>query len=275
MNKFLIKYFSIFLMAMIFLPSHAILAQNKKNNTHTASNSKGTKVAKKGTPATKKFATSKKKNTKKNTKINSGNKTVNVNVDNSKDIRINNNRNTVVRRNINRPYARPPYRHGGHRYYCYHPYRYHPYRPYVWGPMWHPWGFFIATLAETAIIISVSNQQYHYDAGVYYIAGNGGYTVVQAPIGAVITTLPPASQTVIVNETTNNYYYGGTFYEKSDKGYTVVPPTAGVTVDNLPEGGEEVTIAEQKFVKIGDTYYQPVEIDGKNLYEVCMVEDDK
>jgi hypothetical protein len=275
MKKIFLKSFAIFLMATIFLPSQAILAQNKKNNINSTSKSKGTRVAKKETPATKKLSTSKTNNTKKRTNINSGNKTVNVNVDKSKEIRVNNSRNTVVRHNINRPYARPPYRYGGHRYYCYHPYRYHPYRPYAWGPMWHPWGFFIATLAETAIIISVSNQQYHYDQGVYYVAGNGGYTVVQAPVGAVITTLPPASQTVIVNETTNNYYYGGTFYEKSDKGYTVVPPTAGVTVENLPEGGKEVTIGNQKYVKIGETYYQPVEIDGKNLYEVSLVEADK
>jgi Family of unknown function (DUF6515) len=210
-----------------------------------------------------------------NRNINSGNNNININVDNSKNIKINNNRNTMVRHNNHRPYNRPPYRYGGRRYYCYHPYRYHPYRPFYWGPSWHPWGFFIKTLAVTAIIISIENQQYHYDQGVYYMAGSGGYTVVQAPVGASITTLPPASQTVVVNETVNNYYYGGTFYEKSDNGYTVVPPTAGTTVESLPEGGEEVKIGDQTYVKIGETYYQPVEIDGKSLYEVAEVEEDK
>ncbi|HRI61397.1 MAG TPA: DUF6515 family protein, partial [Saprospiraceae bacterium] len=128
--------------------------------------------------------------------INSGNKTTNigggnkVNIDNSKtnvNVNINNSHNTVVRHN-NRPYGRPPYVYGGRRYYCYHPYHYHPYRPFYWGPVWHPWGFFIATMAATAIIVSVNNQQYHYDQGVYYVASNGGYTVVQAPVGATITT---------------------------------------------------------------------------------------
>jgi hypothetical protein len=201
-------------------------------------------------------------------------KNINVNVDNSKHIRVNNSRNTVVRRNT-RVYARPPYRYGGRRYFCYHPYFYHPYHPFFWGPVWHPWGFFIATLATTAIIVSVENKQYHYDQGVYYMAGNGGYTVVQAPVGAVITTLPANTQTVAVTETTNNYYYGGTFYEKSAKGYTVVPPTAGTVVENLPEGGEEVTIGDQKYVKVGETYYQPTQKDGKNVYEVAQVEKDK
>ena len=119
---------------------------------------------------------------------------------------INNNRNTIVRSN-HREYHRPPYRYGGRGYYCYRPYYYHPFRPFYWGPVWHPWGFFVASLATTAIIISIENQQYHYDQGVYYVQGNGGYTVVQAPVGATIKVLPDGYQTVTVNETTNNYYY--------------------------------------------------------------------
>jgi hypothetical protein len=197
--------------------------------------------------------------------IGSGNTNVNINVDNS--------RHTTVRRNTNIRYNRPPYRYGGRRYYAVRPYYYHPYRPFYWGPAWHPWGFFVATLATTAIIVSVNNQQYHYDNGVYYVPGSNGYTVVQAPVGATVTTLPSNSQTVVVNETTNNYYYGGTYYEKSDKGYTVVPPTAGTVVENLPEGGEEVKIGDQTYVKYGETYYQPAQRDGKNVYEVVDVQE--
>lgn len=223
-----------------------------------------------------------------NRNINAGNKTnvgnkvnvdnsrknVNVNVDRSKNINVNNSHNTRVVRNT-RPYARPPYRYGGRSFYAYHPYYYHPYHPFYWGPVWHPWGFFVATLATTAIVVTIANQQYHYDQGVYYMASNGGYTVVQAPVGATITTLPPNSQPVVVNETTNNYYYGGTYYEKSNKGYTVVAPTAGTVVENLPEGGEEVTMGDQKYVKVGETYYQPIQQDGKNMYEVADVQSDK
>ena len=89
-----------------------------------------------------------------------------------------------------------------------------------------------------------------------------------------MTTLPSNTQTVVVNETTNNYYYGGTYYEKSDKGYTVVPPTAGTVVENLPEGGEEVKIGDQTYVKYGETYYLPIQRDGKNMYEVADVRDE-
>lgn len=221
-------------------------------------------------------------------KVNSGNKTnlgnkvnidnskknVNINVDNSKHVNVNNSHNRYSNVRVNtRPYNRPPYRYGGRSYYSYHPYHYHSYRPFYWGPVYHPWGFFIASLATTAIIISVENQKYHYDQGVYYVQSGSGYTVVQAPVGATITTLPPNSQTVVVNETTNNYYYGGTYYEKSGSEYTVVAPTAGTLVENLPDGGEEIKIGDVTYVKVGDTYYQPVQQNGKNMYEVVEVKD--
>jgi hypothetical protein len=180
--------------------------------------------------------------------------------------------------------------------------------------MWHPWGFFVATLATTAIIVSfadadlppaVNNSQYfvynglnpgavsflgvgmhpeklqgeeyYYDEGVFYLKGNGGYTVVAAPVGGVIKTLPKGYETVDVDEagTIKNYYFGGTFYEKDAKGYKVVPPTSGVVVSNLAEGGEEVKMGDVTYVKLGDTYYQPIQKDGKNMYEVVDIEEDK
>ena len=42
-------------------------------------------------------------------------------------------------------------------------------------------------------------------------------------------------------------------------------------VENLPEGGEEVTVGDQKYVKFGETYYQPIEKDGKSMYEIVEV----
>jgi hypothetical protein len=252
-----------------------------------------------------------------------GGRDVNINIDNSKDIRINNNRNTVVRRNTYRPYPRPPYVYGGFHYRCFHPYFYHPYRPFYWGPVWHPWGFFIATLTVTAIIVSfadadlppvpgmqeyfvmqteaalfgqdgmhsgpsmnlypesakpetpaVADGEYWYDQGVFYLKESNGYTVVAAPIGATIKTLPSGYETVVLDEKTGakNYYWGGTFYEKVSKGYKVVPPTSGAVVEHLAEGGEEVKLGEVTYVKLGETYYQPIQLDGKNKYEVVDVE---
>lgn len=207
-----------------------------------------------------------------NSRVNVNNKNVNINVDNSTNIDVNVNRNTSVR-HCNCHYGRPPYYYGGHHYYCHHHYYYHPYRPYYWGPAWHPWGFFVATLTATAVIVTINNLTYHYDQGVFYTPSSGGYTVVTAPVGATVATVPSSAQPVVVNQTvTNNYYYGGTYYEKSGNGYTVVQPTAGSLVENLPEGAEEVRMGEVTYVKYGETYYQPVQVDGKNMYEVVQVE---
>jgi hypothetical protein len=213
-------------------------------------------------------------NTRNSNNTNISGNTINVNVDRSHDVTVVNNRNTVVQRNNIATYRRPPYVYGGARYYCYHPYVYHPYRPFYWGPAWHPWGFFVATLAVTAIVVSVENEKYRYDQGVWYAPSGGGYTVVQAPVGGTVTTIPSGNQTVVVNNVTN-YYYGGAYYQKSGTTYKVVPPPAGAVIENLPEGGEEVKIGDQTYVKIGETYYQPVQEDGKNKYEVVQVEPDK
>jgi len=203
--------------------------------------------------------------------VNRNRNNVNINVNNS--IHVQNNRNTIVRPGV-RPYVRPPYVYGGYRYRAYNPYYFHPYRPFYWGPVWHPWGFFVATLAVTAIVVSVESTQYHYDQGVWYTPTSGGYTAVPAPVGGTVNNIPSGAETVNTG-TVNNYYYGGTYYEKDGSTYKVVAPTAGTLVDNLPEGGEEVTIGDVKYVKFGETYYQPVQVDGKNKYEVVQVEEDK
>ncbi|AWW32111.1 hypothetical protein DN752_19305 [Echinicola strongylocentroti] len=240
---------------------------NQRNNTNRNTNVRNNNSRNNNTRVS---------NVKSNNRVGNNNR---VNIDNSTNINVNRNvrrnvnrRSTVVIRNP-RPYPRPPYRYGGFSFFCYHPYYYHPYTPYYWGPVWHPWGFFIASLAATAIVISIENEKYHYDEGVFYQESNNGYTVVEAPSGATVKTIPGGSEQVVINETTNNYYYGGTYYEKSDEGYTVVPPTSGAVVTNLPEGAEEVKVGDQTYVKYGETYYQPVQVDNKNKYEVADVQD--
>lgn len=197
-----------------------------------------------------------------------------VNIDNSRNVNINvRNTRNVAYRPPYRPYPRPPVVWGGYGFSCFRPYYYHPYTPFYWGPAWHPWGFFVATLAVTAIVVSVENQKYHYDEGVFYTESDGGYVAVEAPQGATVKVIPSDAQTVEVSPTVNNYYYGGTFYEKENGEYTVVPPPAGAVVDNLPEGAEEVKVGDQTYVKYGDTYYLPVQVDGKNAYEIAQVEE--
>lgn len=44
---------------------------------------------------------------------------------------------------------------------------------------------------------------------------------------------------------------------------------------NVSEGGEEVKMGEITYVKLGETYFQPIQENGKDMYEVADVEDDK
>jgi hypothetical protein len=197
-----------------------------------------------------------------------------INNRNVNNINNSNNRNTVVRQNNIAVYPRPPYAWGGRRFYSFHPYAYHPFTPYHWGPSWNPWGFFVAALAITAIVVAMDDDEYHYDEGVWYTKSQDGYTVVQAPVGGNVNNIPSGAETVVVNNTTN-YYYGGAYYEKKDSGYQVVAPQAGAVVEKLPAGGEEVKIGDQTYVKVGETYYQPIQVDGKNKYEVAQVEQEE
>ena len=122
----------------------------------------------------------------------------------------------------------------------------------------------------------VYDGEYYYDEGVFYLKGNGGYTVVSAPIGAKIKTLPSGYETVSADDNgTKNYYYGGAFYEKRSDGYVVVAPLAGTLVENISEGGEEVKLGDVTYIKLGETYFQPVKENGKEMYEVADVEADK
>lgn len=222
-----------------------------------------------------------KKNNQEGNRTGNSNK---INVDKSRgdvNINVNNSRNTFVRNNRNvayrppyRPYPRPPYMWGGYGFSCFRPYYYHPFTPFYWGPVWHPWGFLVATLAVTAIVVSIDDQEYNYDEGVFYVESDGGYVVVEAPQGATVKVIPKESEVVQVSPTVNNYYYGGTFYEQKDGSYSVVPPPAGATVSHLPEGAEEVKVGDETYVKYGDTYYMPVQVDNEEMYEIVQVEEE-
>ena len=146
-------------------------------------------------------------------------------------------RNTWVRP-APRPYVRAPYVYGGRRYYAYHPYAYHRYQPFFWGPAFVPFGVFVGALAASAIVVTVADQPYRYDQGVWYLPTNGGYAAVTAPIGATVPGLPPGATSVAPGV----YYYAGAYYQWNGGGYTVVAPQAGTVVNQLPPGGEEITI---------------------------------
>jgi hypothetical protein len=178
----------------------------------------------------------------------------------------------------NGPAARP-FRAGGgihndagvfHHAYGFHPYAYHPFHPYMWGPYWHPFGYFCAALTADAIFFDLAGQQYYYDNGVYYQPSNGGYTAVTPPIGAVVGYLPAGYLTVPVGDATY-YYYAGVFYVSQGGSFRVVPAPEGAIVTEIPEGATDQNINGQDYLLYNNTYYQPISQNGQDAYEVVTV----
>lgn len=149
------------------------------------------------------------------------------------------------------------------------PYAYHPYAPYYWGPAWHPPGFFIGAMAATAISINVANAAFMYDQGVFYAPSGGGFTVVEAPVGAAIVMLPRGYSSVVSTNGTY-YYFGGTFYMQQDGNYLVIPPPPGAIITQLPSGAKQVKQDGQTYMKYNGTLYQPVLSNGVDAYQVVV-----
>jgi len=174
---------------------------------------------------------------------------------------VNVQRNVTVHENVNvyHNHYQPP-----------HAYVYHPYHPYYWGHNWHPVGFFAASLATDAILLSIANQQYYYDQGVYYQPSSGGYAVVAAPTGALVSFLPPGYETTSVGND-EFFYYGGTFYIDTGNGYQVVAAPVGAIVTQIPDGAVQQNINGESYLLYNNVYYQPISQDGQDAYQVVQL----
>ena len=42
-------------------------------------------------------------------------------------------------------------------------------------------------------------------------------------------------------------------------------------MENLPDGAKEEKIGDVTYMKVGEAYYQPIQKDGKDMYEVVDV----
>jgi hypothetical protein len=149
------------------------------------------------------------------------------------------------------------------------PYTYHPYHPYYWGPRWHPFGFFLGSLAANAFRFSVGGQYYYYDDGSYYVPSGNGYSTVPPPIGAVVGYLPDGYETTMVGDDTY-YYYAGAFYVGVDQGYQVVQAPVGAVVSQLPEGAVDQQSNGEDLLVYNNVYYEPISQDGQDAYQVVQ-----
>ena len=120
-------------------------------------------------------------------------------------------------------------------------------------------------------MINYADQSYYYNEGVFYEPSGSGYTVVQAPSGAVVTVLPTGSTATEVTSS-EYYYFGGVFYQQTNSGYKVVPAPVGAVVDNIPSGATEVTnSSSQTLLNYYGTYYLPIVQNGQDAYEVVSL----
>ncbi len=147
----------------------------------------------------------------------------------------------------------------------------------MWAPaaFWHPFGFFITTMAVTAIIISADDgEDYHYDQGTYYEEttdenGQKGYQAVPAPIGATVPTLVDGTVEVTLKDK-KYYYYAGAFYFPAADGeqYTVVAAPVGAVIPYLPDGYKKEYHGDILYYAYGGIYYQPQSTSGEVSYAV-------
>ncbi|GAA4825992.1 hypothetical protein GCM10023331_08260 [Algivirga pacifica] len=139
--------------------------------------------------------------------------------------------------------------------YHYRPYhRVHHYVPTYyagagyWGTYWRPIGQVYYDYSPTWSSFYLNRNQYYYNQGVYYSAYDGGYRVIEAPLGAIVSVVPDGAQKMVIDGV-KYYYFAGTVYRRLGWGrYQVVRPLVGMTVNMLPEGA----VIEEVY---GETYY--------------------
>ena len=59
---------------------------------------------------------------------------------------------------------------------------------------------------------------------------------------------------------------------KENGNYRVIDAPDGAVVTYIPEGGEEVIIDDEYFVEYNNIYYRPISYNGKDLYQVVLME---
>ncbi len=108
-----------------------------------------------------------------------------------------------------------------------HYYRWHDHPHYGWHSHYLPARHFR---------VWVGGVGYYYYDGLYYSYVNGDYVIVSPPVGAVVATIPPDFQPVVINGATY-YVNNGTYYVQTPSGYQVVSQpvqAAPVAVINTP-----------------------------------------
>ena len=127
-------------------------------------------------------------------------------------------------------------------------------------------GMRIGRLPDGYRRIGVRGHPFFYYEGVYYDDGPSGYVIVAPPVSAIISDLPPGTETVVVGGTVY-FYAGGAFYvQQSDGSFVVVAAPLGVTVVLLPPDAVSVVINGIVYYQADGTFYLPVMQNGVTAY---------
>ncbi|MBN1493649.1 MAG: hypothetical protein JW938_05820 [Candidatus Omnitrophica bacterium] len=97
---------------------------------------------------------------------------------------------------------------------------------YAWWPSWQPrysrpYPRRVMSVPRPYKIVIVSGLKYYYHRGIFFRPGSSGFVSVRAPLGAVVSDLPPSCLTVCVNGSTY-YTYDNVYYSKKSRGFMVV-----------------------------------------------------
>ena len=87
--------------------------------------------------------------------------------------------------------------------------------------------------------VVVGSDRYYYDGGVFYRGNPGNYVVVQAPVGAVVYSVPSGYERVEI-EGVSYVRYGNVYYRPAGRGYEVVQiDRSRERGDNHRRGGDK------------------------------------
>ena len=96
-------------------------------------------------------------------------------------------------------------------------------------------GYTVHGAPRNGYAIDYRRRHYWYDGGQWYLAGDPGWVVVDAPVGALVSVLPP-NYTTVEFDGVPYYYANDTYYVWDDdqQDYEVVDPPAGIETANAP-----------------------------------------
>ena len=96
-------------------------------------------------------------------------------------------------------------------------------------------GYTVHGAPRNGYAIDYRHRHYWYDGGQWYLGGDPGWVVVDAPVGALVSVLPP-DYTTVEFDGVPYYYANDTYYVWDDdqQDYEVVDPPAGIETANAP-----------------------------------------